>query len=56
MLLQDTTEPYIKVFEEELTMMLMVDISGSENFGTKTTQGEIVTGNCCNNGIFCNTK
>ncbi len=30
-------EPYIKVFEEEreLTMMLMVDISGSESFGTK---------------------
>ena len=29
-------EPYIKVFEEEreLTMMLMVDISGSEHFGT----------------------
>ncbi|WP_378185986.1 DUF58 domain-containing protein [Aquimarina sp. W85] len=29
-------EPYIKVFEEEreLTMMLMVDISGSQNFGT----------------------
>lgn len=30
-------EPYVKVFEEEreLTMMLMVDISGSERFGTK---------------------
>ena len=29
-------EPYVKVFEEEreLTMMLMVDISGSELFGT----------------------
>ncbi len=29
-------EPYIKVFEEEreLTMMLLVDISASENFGT----------------------
>ena len=29
-------EPYIKVFEEEreLTMMLMVDVSGSEYFGT----------------------
>ena len=29
-------EPYIKVFEEEreLTMMLMVDVSGSEFFGT----------------------
>jgi len=30
-------EPFIKVFEEEreLTMMLMVDISGSESFGTQ---------------------
>ncbi len=39
-------EPYIKVFEEEreLTMMLMVDISGSESFGTKNqTKSEIVT-------------
>ncbi|MFA7444835.1 MAG: DUF58 domain-containing protein [Flavobacteriaceae bacterium] len=31
-------EPYVKVFEEEreLTMMLMVDISGSGDFGTKS--------------------
>ena len=31
-------EPYVKVFEEEreLTMMLMVDVSGSELFGTAT--------------------
>ncbi|MFY7671226.1 DUF58 domain-containing protein [Tenacibaculum sp. MEBiC06402] len=31
-------EPYVKVFEEEreLTMMLMVDVSGSELFGTST--------------------
>ncbi|MGB0880095.1 MAG: DUF58 domain-containing protein [Polaribacter sp.] len=31
-------EPYVKVFEEEreLTMLLMVDISGSEFFGTST--------------------
>ena len=30
-------EPFVKVFEEEreLTMMLIVDISGSESFGTK---------------------
>ena len=30
-------EPFVKVFEEEreLTMMLMVDISGSESFGSK---------------------
>lgn len=30
-------EPYIKVFEEEreLSMMLMVDVSGSESFGTQ---------------------
>ncbi len=39
-------EPYVKVFEEEreLTMMLMVDISGSEGFGTKNQlKSEIVT-------------
>lgn len=39
-------EPFVKVFEEEreLTMMLMVDISGSENFGTKNQlKSEIVT-------------
>lgn len=32
-----TNEPYVKVFEEEreLTMLLMVDISGSEFFGTR---------------------
>jgi len=31
-------EPYVKVFEEEreLTMMLLVDVSGSEDFGTKS--------------------
>ena len=39
-------EPYIKVFEEEreLTMILMVDVSGSESFGTKNQlKSEIVT-------------
>jgi len=39
-------EPFIKVFEEEreLTMMLMVDISGSELFGTdKQFKNEIIT-------------
>ncbi len=39
-------EPYIKVFEEEreLTMMLMVDISGSELFGTEEQfKNEVVT-------------
>ncbi len=39
-------EPYVKVFEEEreLTMMLMVDVSGSENFGTqKQLKKEVVT-------------
>ncbi len=39
-------EPYIKVFEEEreLTMLLMVDISGSEGFGSKSQmKNEIVT-------------
>ena len=39
-------EPYVKVFEEEreLTMMLMVDVSGSELFGTADQfKKEIVT-------------
>ncbi|MDT0558200.1 DUF58 domain-containing protein [Ichthyenterobacterium sp. W332] len=39
-------EPYIKVFEEEreLTMMLMVDVSGSELFGTEQQfKNEIIT-------------
>lgn len=39
-------EPYIKVFEEEreLTMMLMADVSGSESFGTKSQfKRDIVT-------------
>lgn len=39
-------EPYVKVFEEEreLTMMLMVDISGSESFGTQNQfKKDIVT-------------
>ncbi len=41
-----TSEPHIKVFEEEreLTMMLMVDISGSELFGTTSQfKNEVVT-------------
>lgn len=39
-------EPYVKVFEEEreLTMMLMVDVSGSELFGTdQQFKNEIIT-------------
>ncbi|MEP3837540.1 MAG: DUF58 domain-containing protein [Algibacter sp.] len=39
-------EPYVKVFEEEreLTMMLMVDVSGSELFGTNQQfKNEVVT-------------
>lgn len=39
-------EPYVKVFEEEreLTMILMVDVSGSESFGSKSQmKNEVVT-------------
>lgn len=39
-------EPYVKIFEEEreLTLMLLVDISGSSNFGTRTKlKNEILT-------------
>ena len=41
-----TKTPYIKVFEEEreLILMLIIDISGSENFGTKESQKrEVIT-------------
>ncbi|WP_340199465.1 DUF58 domain-containing protein [Ascidiimonas sp. W6] len=40
------SEPYVKVFEEEreLTMMLMVDVSGSEMFGTSDQfKKEVIT-------------
>lgn len=40
------SEPFVKIFEEEreLTLMLMVDISGSELFGTRNQfKNEIVT-------------
>ena len=35
-------EPYVKVFEEEreLTVMLLIDISASESFGTDQFQKE----------------
>ena len=39
-------EPYVKVFEEEreLTMMLLVDVSGSEYFGTRNSfKKDIIT-------------
>lgn len=41
--------PYIKIFEEEreLTVMLLVDVSGSENFGTqKQLKKEMITEIC----------
>jgi uncharacterized protein (DUF58 family) len=42
-------EPYIKVFEEEreLTLMLLVDVSGSEGFGSRVQQKrEMITEIC----------
>jgi uncharacterized protein (DUF58 family) len=42
-------EPYIKVFEEEreITLMLLVDLSGSENFGSKNQlKREMITEIC----------
>ena len=42
-------EPYVKVFEEEreLTLMLLVDVSGSESFGTRNQQKrEMITEIC----------
>ena len=49
-------EPFVKVFEEEreLTMMLMADISGSEFFGTETQfKNEIVTEVAATLAFFC---
>ncbi|MBF26150.1 MAG: DUF58 domain-containing protein [Flavobacteriales bacterium] len=42
------SEPYIKIFEEEreLTLMLMVDVSGSELFGTSMLKKDIITEIC----------
>ena len=41
-------EPYIKTFEEEreLTMVLMVDVSGSEFFGSQKRKREVITEIC----------
>ncbi len=44
-----TSTPYVKVFEEEreLTVVLVVDISASENFGTRTQfKRELITELC----------
>ncbi len=43
------SHPYVKVFEEEreLTVMLLVDVSGSESFGTKSLfKRELITELC----------
>ena len=41
-------EPYIKTFEEEreLTMVLLVDVSGSEFFGSQKRKREVITEIC----------
>ncbi len=42
-------EPFVKIFEEEreLTVILLVDVSGSENFGTRTQfKKELITELC----------
>jgi uncharacterized protein (DUF58 family) len=41
--------PYVKVFEEEreLTVMLLIDVSGSENFGTIVQQKQDVATELC---------
>ena len=48
-------KPFVKVFEEEreLTVMLLVDVSGSLEFGTvKQMKKDMVTENCCYVGFF----
>lgn len=41
--------PYVKVFDEEreLTMMILMDVSGSENFGTQTQQKQDLATELC---------
>ncbi|MCR8561148.1 DUF58 domain-containing protein [Mucilaginibacter sp. BJC16-A38] len=41
--------PYVKVFDEEreLTVMLLMDVSGSENFGTQTQQKQDLATELC---------
>jgi uncharacterized protein (DUF58 family) len=41
--------PYVKVFDEEreLTVMMLVDVSGSENFGTITQQKQDIATELC---------
>ena len=41
--------PYVKVFDEEreLTVMLLMDVSGSENFGTQTQQKQDLATEIC---------
>jgi uncharacterized protein (DUF58 family) len=47
-------DPYVKVFDEEreLTVMLIIDISGSEDFGTN----EKTKKDCCHIKVFRSEK
>ena len=52
-------EPFVKVFEEEreLTLMLVVDVSSSGLFGTDNAlKKKYNYGNFCNFSIFCSSK
>jgi hypothetical protein len=49
-------EAHVKVFEEELTMMLMVDISGSESFGSKANLKKILLPRLPPPWLFCNAE
>jgi uncharacterized protein (DUF58 family) len=51
-------EAHVKVFEEEreLTMMLMVDISGSESFGSKSQFKKILLPRLPPPWLFCNAE
>ena len=51
--------PFVKVFEEEreLTVMLVIDVSGSLSFGTVSqTKREMVAVDRCDFGFFCHIK
>jgi uncharacterized protein (DUF58 family) len=53
---QHVTTAHVKVFEEELTMMLMVDISGSESFGSKSQFKKILLPRLPPPWLFCNAE
>lgn len=52
-------KPFVKVYEEEreLTMMLLIDVSGSSDFGAVGDEKkEVIAENCRHSGILIHTE